>query len=45
MASSNPDLREAVNGILHVLRGSIPWRMVPHDSPLQGWFVALSQLA
>ena len=43
--SSNPDLREMVNGILYVLRGSIPWPMMPHDSPLRGWFVALSQLA
>ncbi len=26
------DLREIVYGILYVLRGGIPWRMVPHAS-------------
>ena len=25
------ELKEVVNGILYVLRGGIPWRMVPHD--------------
>ena len=24
------DLREVVNGILYVLRGGIPWRLMPH---------------
>ena len=28
------DLREVVNGVLYVLRGGIPWRMIPHDLPL-----------
>ena len=27
------ELKEVVNGILYVLRGGIPWRMVPHDLP------------
>jgi putative transposase len=42
------DLREVVNGILYVLRGGIPWRMMPHDLPPWGtvwwyfrWEVAL----
>ena len=30
------DLREVVNGILYVLRGGIPWRMMPHDLPPWG---------
>ena len=30
------DLLEVVNGILYVLRGGIPWRMVPHDLPPWG---------
>ncbi len=30
------DLQEVVNGILYVLRGGIPWRMVPHDLPPWG---------
>ena len=30
------DLREVINGILYVLRGGIPWRMVPHDLPPWG---------
>ena len=30
------DLREAVNGILYVLHGGIPWRMVPQDLPPWG---------
>ncbi len=30
------DLREVVNGILYVLRGGVPWRMVPHDLPPWG---------
>ncbi len=25
--------REIVNGIRYVLRGGIPWRMMPHDLP------------
>ena len=30
------ELKEVVNGILYVLRGGIPWRMVPHDLPPWG---------
>ncbi len=30
------DLRVVVNGILYVLRGGIPWRMMPHDLPPWG---------
>ena len=30
------DLREVVNGILYVLPGGIPWRMLPHDLPPWG---------
>ncbi len=30
------DLREVVNGILYILRGGIPWRMLPHDLPPWG---------
>ena len=30
------DLREVINGILYVLRGGIPWRMMPHDLPPWG---------
>ena len=30
------DLREVINGILYVLLGGIPWRMVPHDLPPWG---------
>ena len=30
------DLREVINGILYVLRGGIPWRMMPHDLPPRG---------
>ena len=30
------DLREVVNGILYVLRGGIPWRLLPHDLPPWG---------
>ena len=30
------DLREVVKGILYVLRGGIPWRMLPHDLPPWG---------
>ena len=30
------DLREVVNGILYVLRGGVPWRMMPHDLPPWG---------
>ncbi len=29
-------LREVVNGILYVLRGGIPWRLMPHDLPPWG---------
>src|SRR5918992_322970 len=27
------DMREVVNTIFYVLRGGIPWRMLPHDLP------------
>ena len=27
------NLREVVNSILYVLRGGIPWRLMPHDLP------------
>ena len=30
------DLRGVINGILYVLRGGIPWRMMPHDLPPWG---------
>ena len=30
------DLREVINGILYVLRGGIPWRLMPHDLPPWG---------
>ena len=30
------DLREVINGILYVLRGGVPWRMLPHDLPPWG---------
>ena len=30
------DLREVVNGVLYVLHGGIPWRMVPHGLPPWG---------
>ena len=30
------ELKEVVNGILYVLRGGIPWRMVPHGLPPWG---------
>ena len=30
------NLREVVNGILYVLHGGIPWRMMPHDLPPWG---------
>ncbi len=30
------DLREVINGILYLLRGGIPWRMLPHDVPPWG---------
>ncbi len=30
------DLREVVKGILYVLRGGIPWRLMPHDLPPWG---------
>jgi putative transposase len=30
------DLREVLNGILYVVRGGIPWRMLPNDLPPWG---------
>ncbi len=27
------DMRAIVNGMLYVLRGGIPWRLLPHDLP------------
>ena len=27
------DMREVLNAIFYVLRGGIPWRMLPHDLP------------
>ena len=30
------NLREVIDGILYVLRGGIPWRMMPHDLPPWG---------
>ena len=27
------DMREVLNAIFYVLRGGIPWRMLPHDFP------------
>ena len=30
------DLREVINCILYVLRGGIPWRLLPHDLPPWG---------
>jgi len=30
------DLREVTNGILYVVRGGVPWRMLPHDLPPWG---------
>ena len=30
------DLREVINGILYVLRGGIPWRLMSHDLPPWG---------
>ncbi len=27
------DMREIINAIFYVLRGAIPWRMLPHDLP------------
>jgi putative transposase len=27
------DMREVVNAICYVLRGGIPWRMLPHELP------------
>jgi len=30
------DMREVVNAILYVLRGGIPWRMLPRDFPPWG---------
>ena len=39
------DLREVVNGILYVLRGGIPWRLMPHDLPPWGTVWVLSEVA
>jgi putative transposase len=30
------DLREVLNGVLYVVRGGVPWRMMPHDLPPWG---------
>ncbi len=30
------NLREVLNGILYVVRGGVPWRMLPHDLPPWG---------
>ncbi len=30
------DLREVLNGIFYVVRGGVPWRMLPHDLPPWG---------
>ncbi len=30
------DLREVLNGIFYVIRGGVPWRMLPHDLPPWG---------
>src|SRR3954462_10256560 len=30
------DLREVLNGIFSIVRGGIPWRMLPHDLPPWG---------
>lgn len=30
------DLRAVINGVLYVLRGGIPWRLLPHDLPPWG---------
>src|SRR5689334_1067062 len=30
------DLREVLNGIFYLVRGGIPWRMLPHDLPPWG---------
>ncbi len=30
------DLREVLNGILYLVKGGIPWRMMPHDLPPWG---------
>ena len=27
------DMREIINAIFYVLRGGVPWRMLPHDLP------------
>jgi transposase len=33
-------MREVINAIFYVLRGGIPWRMLPHDFPPWGtvWY-------
>jgi putative transposase len=30
------DLREVLNGIFYIVRGGVPWRMLPHDFPPWG---------
>ncbi len=30
------DTREVLNGIFYVVRGGVPWRMLPHDLPPRG---------
>src|SRR5690349_20340435 len=30
------NLREVLHGILYVVRGGVPWRMLPHDLPPWG---------
>lgn len=30
------DLREVLDGIVYVVRGGVPWRMLPHDLPPWG---------
>ena len=30
------DLREVTDGIFYVVRGGVPWRMLPHDLPPWG---------
>ncbi len=34
--SRSVDLREVLNGIFYVIRGGVPWRMLPHDLPPWG---------
>jgi putative transposase len=30
------DLREILNGVLYVVRGGVPWRILPYDLPPWG---------